>query len=55
MSITYAPPSLQFGKAAALRSSSVDDMLAVAMGYTPQVLIASIEYLCLLVILRGAY
>ncbi|KAF2362471.1 Renin receptor-like [Trinorchestia longiramus] len=35
LTISYAPDSLRFGHASPLRSSSLDDMLAAAMGYTP--------------------
>ena len=34
MTVSYAPSSLRFVHANTLRSSFLDDMLAVAMGYT---------------------
>ncbi|KAA0190763.1 hypothetical protein HAZT_HAZT005095 [Hyalella azteca] len=36
LTISYAPSTLRFSHAGALRASSLDDVLAAAMGYTPQ-------------------
>lgn len=36
LTISYAPSTLRFGQASALRASSLDDVLAAAMGYTPE-------------------
>lgn len=36
LTISYSPQSVRFMQATALRSSSLDDVIAVAMGYTPE-------------------
>jgi len=36
LTVAYAPESLRFVQASSLRASSLDDVLAVAMGYTPE-------------------
>ena len=50
LTISYAPSSVRFGQASAIRASSVDDVLAAAMGYTPEVSHTSSLHLLLNVI-----